>query len=160
MSLELMLSGLNIQNLGLSTATDIVTSGLDTVEKVISAGYDDFLKIPNVGEITARQVFDGIQERRDAILDLSTVLDIQLVQLGPLSGKSFCITGNTSKPRKSVQKDIMDSGGIVKESVGSGLTYLITNEDPSFESSKMTKAKKYGTQIISENVLYDLISGG
>ena len=155
--LELMLAGLNIQNLGIATSTDMVQAGLDTVEKILSASIEDLLRVPNVGEVTARQIYSGIQERREAILDLASVLDLKRPISGPLSGKSFCITGATSKPRKAVQKDILNAGGTVKESVGSGLTYLITNEDQSFTSSKMQKAKKYGVSIITESEFYDMI---
>jgi DNA ligase (NAD+) len=156
-SLELLLSALNIPNLGTATATDIVHAGYDTIEKLLSMGYDELLKIPNIGEITARQAFDGIQERREIMVELSQVLDIRESIPGPLKGASFCITGSTSKPRKAVQKSIMDAGGIVKDSVGQGLTYLVTNEDASWNTSKMQKAKKYLTRIISESELYKMM---
>jgi DNA ligase (NAD+) len=157
-TLELLLAGINVPNLGTSTATDIVQAGFDTIEKILSIGYDDLLKIPNIGEITARLVFDGIQERRETITQLSKVLVIKKPSSGPLKGISVCITGATSKPRKAVQKDIMDAGGIIKESVGVGLTYLVTNESKDFGSSKMKKAEKLGTKIISEIELYNIIN--
>lgn len=156
-TLELFIAGINIPNLGTSTATDIVHAGFDTVDKILSIGYDDLLKIPNIGEITARLVFDGIQERRETIIQLSEVLVIKKPSSGPLKGCSFCITGSTSKPRKAVQKDIMDAGGIVKESVGAGLTYLVTNESKDFASAKMKKAEKLGIKIISESDLNNMI---
>ena len=156
-SLELLIASLNIPNLAVATATDIVQAGFDTVEKVLDLTYEDLLKIPNIGEKTARQVFDGLKEKRSVIVDLSSVLDVRPPVTGPLSGMSFCITGATRKTRKAVQKDIMDAGGVVKESVGKGLTHLVTNEDQSFGSSKMKKAEKYGTKIITEVELYQLI---
>jgi NAD-dependent DNA ligase len=158
--LELLLAALNIPNLGIATSTDIVHSGHDTVEKVLLMGYDDLLKVPNIGEVTARQVFEGLQGKRDVLQDLSGVLEVRGPSGGLLKGLSFCITGATSRPRKSVQKSILDSGGIVKESVGSGLSYLVTNEDPSFNSSKMQKAKKYGTSVISESELDRMLVHG
>jgi len=73
------------------------------------------------------------------------------VQDGKLVGKSFCITGSTKVPRKALQKIVVDNGGIVKESVVSGLSFLITNEDlSSFTSDKVKKAQKYNTSVISE----------
>ena len=158
-TLELLLASLNIPNLAVATATDIVQAGFDTVEKVLDITYEDLLKVPNIGEKTARQVFDGLKERRSVIVDLSTVLDIRKPATGPLTGMSFCVTGATKKPRKSLHKDIMDAGGVVKESVGQGLTYLVTNEDPSFGSAKMKKAEKYGTKVISEAQLYAMLGG-
>jgi DNA ligase (NAD+) len=157
--LELLLAALNVPNLGTATATDIVHAGHNTIDKLLAMGYDDFLKIPNIGEVTARQAYDGIQEHRQDIIDLSGYLKIKDPSSGPLNGFSFCITGATSKPRKAVQKDIMDAGGIVKESVGAGLSYLVTNESKEFGSNKMKKAEKLGTKIISEAELNILISG-
>ncbi len=156
-TLELMLSGLNIPNLAIATATDIVQSGYDSVDKIMSLTYEDLLKVPNIGEITAKQVYSGLQARRDLIMELSKVLNIKQPTQGPLTGCSICITGDTSKPRKAVQKLILDAGGVVKESVGSGLSYLVTNDTTS-NSGKMQKAKKHGIKIISESDLYTLIN--
>jgi len=155
--LELLLASLNIPNFALATATDIVQAGYDTVEKVISLTYDDLLKIPNIGEVTARQVLDGLQERQSVILELAEVLYLQKPAVGMLTGKSFCITGATSKPRKAVEKMILEAGGVVKSSVGTGLSFLVTN-DQDTTSSKMKNAKKHNVQVISENNLYSLMS--
>jgi len=154
-TVELLLASMNIPNLAVATATDIVGAGYNTVDKVLSLTYDELLKVPNVGEKTARQVYDGLQDRAQAIADLEKVLDIS-VSSGPLEGKSFCITGATSKPRKALEKEIMDRGGAVKSSVGAGLSFLVTN-DSDTTSSKMKNAKKHGTTVISEQELYRLM---
>lgn len=162
-TLELMLASLNIPNLAVSTATDIVQSGYDSVSKIsnLCSMSDDLAlealtSVPNVGEITARQVLDGLREKMDIILDLESVLELRKPSSGPLSGKLFCITGSTSKPRKTVEKMIMDAGGVVKSSVGAGLSYLVTN-DSDTTSSKMKSAKKHGVTVISEVALYDMM---
>ncbi len=154
--LELLIASLNIPNLAVATATDIVQAGYDSVEKVLSMTEEELLGVQNIGKVTAKQVFDGLQERRHVILDLSGVLNIKVSNTGPLSGKSFCITGATSKPRKAVEKMIMDSGGVVKSSVGAGLTYLITNETDT-TSKKMQNAKKHGTEVITESQLNSMM---
>jgi DNA ligase (NAD+) len=146
---------MNIPNLAVATATDIVGAGYNTVDKVLSLTYEDLLKVPNVGEKTARQVYDGIQDRAQAIVDLEKVLEVSLSS-GPLEGKSFCITGSTAKPRKALEKEIMDRGGSVKSSAGAGLSFLVTN-DADTTSSKMKNAKKHGTTVISEQELYRLM---
>jgi DNA ligase (NAD+) len=89
-------------------------------------------------------------------MDLAEVLDLKKPAAGPLSGKTFCITGATSKPRKAVEKIIMDAGGVAKGSVGAGLSFLVTN-DPDTGSSKMKSAKKHGVEVISEADLYRMI---
>jgi DNA ligase (NAD+) len=154
-TVELVLASLNIPNLAVATATDIVQAGHNTVDKILALTREDLLKVQNVGEKTADQILYGLQTRRIALEDLSTVLEI-VESSGPLSGKSFCITGATSKPRKAVEKQIMGAGGVVKTSVGAGLTFLVTN-DKDTTSSKMKNAKKHGTTVISEEELYRLM---
>ena len=155
-NLELVIASLNIPNLAVATATDIVQAGYDSVEKVLALTREQLLEVPNIGPVTAQQILDGLEERKCAILDLAKVLDIRASGVGPLSGKSFCITGATSKPRKAVQKMIMDAGGIVKDSAGAGLSYLVTNETDT-TSKKMQNAKKHGTEVISEPQLYEMM---
>jgi DNA ligase (NAD+) len=154
---ELLLASLNIPNLAVATATDIVHAGYDTIEKILALTETDLLNIHNIGKVTALQVYDGLQERRRAILDLAEVLEVKSPGSGPLAGKSFCITGATSKPRKAVQKMIMDAGGVAKDSVGVGLTYLVTN-DSDTSSKKMQNAKKLGVEVITEAQLYQMMS--
>lgn len=156
-SLELFFASLNIQNLALSTATEIVQAGYDSVSSIVNMTYEELKNIPNIGPITAKTTFEGFNEKRDLIFALSRVLAIKPPSTGPLKDKSFCITGATKTPRKNLQKEIMDAGGIVKSSVGKGLDFLVTNEDASFGSSKLEKAAEYGTKIITEQELYAMM---
>lgn len=155
-TLELLIASLNVQNLAVATATDIVQAGHDTVEKVLALTYEDLISVPNIGDVTARQVLEGLQSKRSEIEELATVLDIRRPSSGPLSGKSVCITGATTRPRKAVEKLIMGAGGTVKGSVGAGLSYLVTN-DPETGSSKMQSAKKHNVTVVSEADLYLMI---
>jgi DNA ligase (NAD+) len=154
--LELVLASLNIPNFGTSTATDVVQAGYDTVGKVLSMDFRQLLEVPNVGEVTARQVMEGLQARRDLILDLDGVLDIREPSGGPLQGKTVCITGELSMPRKAVEKLIMDAGGSPKGTVSKTTSYLVTN-NPDTTSSKMKKAQKYGVPVIDEAGLRGLL---
>lgn len=154
--LELLLGSMNIPNFGLSTATDLVQAGYDTVDKVLSMTLENLQSVPNVGEKTAQSIFAGLQEKGPQIRALNAVLNVKLPVKGFLTGKSFCITGELSQPRKLVEKMILDAGGVVKSSVGKTTTYLVTN-DTSSGSSKLKNAAKYGTQVINEESLYVLL---
>jgi DNA ligase (NAD+) len=154
-ALELLLCGQNIHNLGMSTSTDIVQAGYDTLEKVLSITFDDLVKVPNVGEITARSILDGLEERRSVLLDLASILDVKKPVSGTMSGKSVCITGPTSIPRKAIQKMIIDAGGVAKDSVGSGLSCLVTNETT--RTSKFVKAEKLKIPVLTESELYAMM---
>lgn len=159
LALELVLASLTIPNFGLSTARDFVQSGFNTVQKALSASYDDILKVPNVGEKTARSIQEGLIARRDLLLDLESVLQISGPSSsgsGPLAGKTVCITGELSRPRKAVEKMILDAGGFPSSSVTKTTSYLVTN-DPDTGSKKMQSAKKHGIPVIGEQDLYSLL---
>lgn len=154
--IELMFGSINIQNFARSTASDIVQAGYDTVDKILAMSYEDLLKVPNIGEITARSIFNGLREKESSIRDLEKVVNVKSPTQGNLTGISFCITGELSQPRKLVEKKILEAGGQVKSSVGKTTTYLVTNDTTS-GSSKLKNAAKYGTQIIDEPALCKII---
>lgn len=73
---------------------------------------------------------------------------------GSLSGKSFCVTGVLSRKRADIHADIEAHGGAVHESIKKGTTYLVCGEKVG--QSKLSAAKKHGTQVISEADLMGL----
>jgi DNA ligase (NAD+) len=76
---------------------------------------------------------------------------------GPLSQKTFCVTGVLSKKREDVHADIRAAGGEIHDSVKKNTTYLVAGEKTG--KSKLDQAKKYGTTVIDEAGLYALIRG-
>ena len=66
---------------------------------------------------------------------------------GPLSGKSFCITGKLTDPRRNIEKLIERYGGSVT-SINS-CNYLICNQQS--DSSKYSTAIEKNIPIISES---------
>ena len=71
-------------------------------------------------------------------------------------GKTFCITGSLSKPRKEITLAIKNVGGKVVSSVSSKLNYLVAGESA---GSKLKKAIDLDVIILNEIELFDLISG-
>jgi len=68
--------------------------------------------------------------------------------------KTFVITGTLSQPRAEVQARIESAGGYVSSALSSKTDYLIVGEDA---GSKLEKARKMGTKILSEKELGGLI---
>jgi DNA ligase (NAD+) len=78
----------------------------------------------------------------------------QSTAAGPLSGKTFCITGGlTTGTRTQVSAFIEKMGGTMK-SCGKSLNYLVVGEGGG--DSKANAAKKFGITCISEEDLYKL----
>jgi DNA ligase (NAD+) len=77
---------------------------------------------------------------------------------GPLKGMSFCVTGVLTRKREDVHADIRAAGGEVHDGVKKNTTYLVAGEKTG--KSKLDQAKKFGTKVIGEKELYELVGGG
>ena len=69
-------------------------------------------------------------------------------------GKTFCITGKLSKPRKDFEKIIKENNGKYT-SVNKNLNFLIIGDGA--KDHKITKAQSFGTKILTEQEFWDLI---
>jgi DNA ligase (NAD+) len=72
---------------------------------------------------------------------------------GPLTGKTFVITGTLSKPREEIQAWIEARGGKVSGSVSKKTSYVVAGEGG---GSKSDKAREVGVPIIDEAALATL----
>ena len=120
------------------------------------------MEIDGVGSIVALHFRDGLQQRRAMLDDLLTLVVVQeqpsIAFGGPFDGKTFCLTGTLSKPRKEIQQLIQNAGGKVVGSVSEKLGVLIAGEKA---GSKKTKAEALGVTIWSEsNLMAELESQG
>ena len=114
--------------------------------------------IDGIGETVARLVLDGLANRISTINELRKYLEIseekETLDSGKLLGKTFCITGTLSRPRKEIALSIKSEGGKVQSSISGNLDYLLAGESA---GSKLEKAKRLGVKIISEKELSSLI---
>ncbi len=76
---------------------------------------------------------------------------------GPLSGKTFVLTGALSRPRPEFEKMIAAAGGKATGSVTKNTTYLVAGEGG---GSKRDKAAKLGIPVIGEEELLTMLEGG
>jgi DNA ligase (NAD+) len=67
--------------------------------------------------------------------------------VGNLQGRTFCITGTLTRPRKQVALLIKANGGKVVSSVSGNLNYLIAGDSA---GSKLETAGNLGVTILSE----------
>ena len=92
-------------------------------------------------------------------MDLASILDITETILesegtGPLDGKTFCITGTLTRPRKEIELLIKSSGGKVTSSVSKSLDYLIAGDS---SGSKLAKAERLDIVVINETDLFSML---
>ena len=75
---------------------------------------------------------------------------------GPLSGKTFVLTGRlASLSRPQAAARIKELGGKVGESVSRATGYVVAGEEP---GSKLAKAQAAGVTVIDEAALLDLLA--
>lgn len=74
---------------------------------------------------------------------------------GPLSGKTFVLTGALSRPRPDFEKMIAAAGGKATGSVTRNTTYLVAGEGG---GSKRDKAAKLGIPVIGEDELLAMMN--
>jgi len=119
---------------------------------------DRLIAIDGVGETVARLLLEGLDTRSAVVSELSLELDITeespKQEAGPLQGRTFCITGTLSRPRKEVALSIKAEGGKVVSSVSGKLDFLVAGESA---GSKLDKANRLGVDVLTEAELTDLI---
>ena len=152
---------LGIENVGPATAKALAKN-FKTLSCISSATISELTKTDGVGETVGEAILEGLGKLSDTIDHLKDAIDIVDVQeaTGPLAGKTFCVTGSlpSGKKRNELVKEIEAAGGEFKSSVGKGLNFLVI-ADPNSNSSKAQKARKLGTECISEEQLVEMMRG-
>lgn len=157
MPLHVFVGSVGIPLCSRSICKTIVDAGYDTLEKMQNATVENIGKIPGMGEIKAEAFVRGIRAKSELFQKLLlNGVRIKAKSLGCLTGKSVCMTGFRSPEMEAA---IESAGGIVKSSVGKGLTYLVA-KDPRSGSDKLKKAAAAGVQVISQEEMWNLLRGG
>ena len=161
LNLSKFLHALGIERIGPEVATTISQhfSSLDKLLVWIDEGeLEELTVIDGIGDKVANIFREGISKRRLLIEELSNIVSVQneaKAASGILDGKSFCITGSMTKPRKEIALAIKNAGGKVVGSVSANLDVLIAGEKA---GSKLAKAQSLGLEIWAESDLFTKIA--
>ncbi len=144
-------------------AAKLLAENFRTIEDLYHVKMEQLIKIPQIGEKTARAIeqFFNNEENLEAIDELKLMgltvenPDYQEKEKPlPIKGLTFVITGTLPRPRHEVQEIIEQAGGRVSSSVSRNTDYLVVGEDP---GSKLTKAQELGVKTVSFEELLKLI---
>ena len=149
---------LGIRFVGEQTAK-LLTDHFVTVENFLKATKDELETIPEIGPKVSTSILTALEDRGfvKEVLALSTFIDFEKPKRskeGPLSGKSFLITGTLPIKRNDAQEIIEAKGGKLLSGVSSKLNYLIAGEEP---GSKVDKALSLEVKIISWDELLKML---
>jgi DNA ligase (NAD+) len=152
--------GLGIRHVGVQTAIDLAER-FGSLDALSQATLDDLLAVEGIGTVVAESIVAWFADQdNQALLKKFESLGVKPVYqkkaTGPLHGQSFVITGILeSMSRDEAAEKIRSLGGTFQTSVGKDTTYLVAGGKVG--ASKLKKAEKYGTKVITEEDMLKLI---
>ena len=163
-TLARFLYALGIREVGEATAASLA-SYFGSLPAVREASVDDLTKVPDVGPVVAKRVHSFFDEQHnlDVIERLQSLgvhwtdsEPMKIAEDGPLSGKTFVITGTLpTMTRDEAKSLIQKEGGKVTGSVSSKTDFLVAGEKA---GSKLVKAQKLEVSVLDEDGLRKLIA--
>lgn len=150
---------LGIRFVGETTAKHLADHFLD-IDRLRDASEEELLEVPEIGPKVATAIREWMS-KKSLVSELDRLreygVEIQTAKRnaeGPLSGKSFLITGTLPVKRDDAKDLIEKNGGKILSSVSSKLSYLVVGDDP---GSKLEKARDLDVQILDWDALRKLI---
>lgn len=162
-TLPRFLFALGIREVGEATAVSLAQY-FGRFEGLLAADEEELQQVPDVGPVVARRIVDFFAERHN--LEVIRTLQKRGVTWpesdpsqppadGPLSGKTFVLTGTLSEmTREEAKEKILALGGKVTGSVSKKTDYVVFGEKA---GSKLSKAEKLGVSALPEVEFLDLI---
>jgi DNA ligase (NAD+) len=164
-TLDRLLFGLGIRHVGEQVAVDLARR-FRNIDALMDASVEEIAEVPGLGQVIAesvhawardpdnRQLVEELQE-----LGVRTELaDDELAgpaTEGPLVGMSVVITGTLGTMSRSEAGELVERhGGRVAGSVSGTTDYLVAGDKA---GSKLAKAEKLGTSVLTERALYELV---
>ncbi|HET7570485.1 MAG TPA: NAD-dependent DNA ligase LigA [Gammaproteobacteria bacterium] len=158
-----VLFGLNIPDVGAVTALTLAQH-FGNVDALAGATQEELQAVEGVGPERAEGIADWFRDADNQQL----VADLRGLGLrfeataeerpkeGPLTGRTYVITGTLERYTRDEAKAALEAlGAKVTDSVSAKTTGLIVGEEPG--ASKLRKAQKAGTAILSEAELWELL---
>jgi DNA ligase (NAD+) len=157
--LEKFILGLGIRHVGSQTAIDLADT-FHSIDRIKTATLEELERVDGVGKVVAESILAWFADEDNLkLLDKFDALDVRPVyekKTGKLSGMSFVVTGTLETMGRDIAADkIRALGGVFQNSVAKDTTYLVVGGKVG--ASKLKKAESYGTKIINEKDLLELL---
>ena len=133
-----------------------------TIENLTNASLEDLTETEDVGEITAKSVYEFFkQEQTKDLLEKLSLAGVnmadkkQKIKDKRFVGKTFVLTGSLENYSRDEASKIIESfGGKTSSSVSKKTNYVLAGEEA---GSKLTKAEELGIEIITEEQFEKMI---
>jgi DNA ligase (NAD+) len=157
-----LIYGLGIRHVG-ERGAQALGGAFGTMDALLAASREQLQAVSDIGPVVAAAVRDYLDQpqNRALIAELAAAglkMDAPLATAnvpGPLSGKTFVLTGSLSSlSREAAAEAIQSRGGKVAGSVSKKTNYVVAGADP---GSKLAKAEALGVTILGEAAFRDLV---
>lgn len=159
--LSRLLYAFGIRQVG-QKAAKVLAARFGSMEALQGASAEDFTAVPDIGEITARNLYDWLHSEQGAhlIRALAGAGVNQVSTAAPvgdrLAGKTFVLTGElTAFTRKEAGAALEALGAKVSGSVSKKTDFVVAGEAA---GSKLKKANELGIPVLSEGDLVKLLA--
>lgn len=161
-----LLVALGIRHVGPGGAR-LITARYRSMDQITAASEEDLAAIDGIGETIARSVREWMDEpaNRELLQKLQaggvSLTDPEPEEETPptLAGLSLVVTGGLqSMNREATQQAIVSRGGRFVSSVSGKTSALVVGASPG--ASKLAKAERLGTPILTEEQFLALLDGG
>ncbi len=152
--------GLGIRHVGAQTAVDL-SAAYGSLERLAAASLDDLKQVDGIGDVVAEAVTAWFADPDNrSLLEKFEHVGVRPVykapKKGPLSGKSFVITGTLeTMGREAAAEKIRALGGAFHSSMTKDTTYLVVGKNVG--AAKLKKAEKLGTTQLDEAAFMRLL---
>lgn len=162
-SLEKLLFGLGIRNVGAKTAK-ILARHFKTLDNIISATLEELTSISDIGSIIAKSIKDYfndeeniniINKLKDLNVNMQYINTSDYDEKDEFKGKTFVLTGSLVNITREKASEIIENlGGKVSSSVSSKTSCVIVGDNP---GSKYDKAMSLNIPIWQEEEFLEKI---
>jgi DNA ligase (NAD+) len=159
-----VLYGLGIRHVGASAA-GALAEAFGSMDALIAADRERLEEVEGIGPTLAESVreFFGAPENR-AVVERLAEHGVDMTEKrrarasGPLSGKTFVVTGTLSSLSRAAATSAIEArGGKVAGSVSKKTDYVVAGESP---GSKLDRARELKVPVLDETALQALLEKG
>ncbi len=141
-----VLTALNVPSLGVA-ASKLLLERFSMEEILTGLTSDRLTAIRGIGEITAREIVDGIASDRARLLKTVSLFEFEDDGGTPPSRGAVCFTGKVSRTRPEMEAVARAKGFIPVDGVSRNLSILVVGENA---GSKLARAERLGVRIVDE----------
>ncbi len=157
-----LIFGLGIRHVG-ERGAQALAGAFGTMDALLAASKEQLQAVPDIGPVVAAAVREYLDQPQNRALikelaDAGLKMDAPMTAAsapGPLSGKTFVLTGTLpTMSREAATEAIQSLGGKVTGSVSKKTDHVVAGADP---GSKLAKAETLGISVLDEAAFRKLV---